>query len=72
MGARGAPYLSLEGVRELLDLRPLLRVHSGVRVHLLVPEAGGGGPPQLEVLGLVLSHAPELALEKRPVGPSAG
>lgn len=58
-------YLSLERVREFLDLRLLLGVHGGVRAHLLVPEARRRGPSQLEVFRLVLSHAPELALRSR-------
>lgn len=55
-------YLALKGVRELLDLRLLLGVHGGVRVHLLVPQARSRRAAYLEVFGLVLSNTPELAL----------
>lgn len=49
-------HLSLERVCELPDLRLLLCVHGRVRVHLLVPQTGGGGSSQLQVFRFVLSQ----------------
>lgn len=55
-------YLAPDGIRQFLDLCLLFGIHPSVRPHLSIPQARGALAANFQVLCLVLSNTPELAL----------